>query len=258
MSQMLKSAWGLDTSTLTKTDLVQHLQNRGCTIRTRGQAGDFKPTDKRPRLVALLHSKMPVPPPYSSVTAFIKAITVKAKAEGDAAVLSISGTSRRSAQTSVAPDSSDDSDSEDTMPLSSMLTKIHATSRSKQAAVTRARPTQTVASPPPVMTTDTDEDSEENNDSEESDEDEEGIVSVGDRFVYSDEEEGDSTLTVRRIVRGGIVYVREDDEPLCLSYVRQKVSLLMTTNTTRGSRRSTRTTVSRRRLNYDEGINELD
>ena len=37
--------------------------------------------------------------------------------------------------------------------------------------------------------------------------DEEGtcIVNVGDQFVYSDEEEGDSTLTVRRIVRGGIV-----------------------------------------------------
>ena len=37
--------------------------------------------------------------------------------------------------------------------------------------------------------------------------DEEGIVSVGDKFVYSDEEGGDSTLTVRRIVRGGIVYL---------------------------------------------------
>ena len=44
--------------------------------------------------------------------------------------------------------------------------------------------------------------------------DEEGIVSVGDKFVYSDEEEGDSTLTVRRIVRGGIVYVEEDDDTL--------------------------------------------
>ena len=63
---------------------------------------------------------------------------------------------------------------------------------------------------------------------EESIDDEEGIVSVGDTFVYSDDEEGDSTLTVRRIchsiAHGDIVYVEEDDETLCLSYVRKKVS----------------------------------
>ncbi len=65
------------------------------------------------------------------------------------------------------------------------------------------------------------------------------------------EEEGESTFTVRRITRNGIVYVREDDDPLCLTYVRKKVTALMTTKTTRGSRRSTRTT---RRINYDENI----
>ena len=36
--------------------------------------------------------------------------------------------------------------------------------------------------------------------------------------MHSDEEKGDSTLTVRRIVRGGIVYVEEDDDTLCLAY----------------------------------------
>ena len=63
---------------------------------------------------------------------------------------------------------------------------------------------------------------------EESIDDEEGIVSVGDTFVYSDDEEGDSTLTVQRIchsiTHGDIVYVEEDEETLCLSYVRKKVS----------------------------------
>ena len=108
---------------------------------------------------------------------------------------------------------------------------------------------QSIASPPPD--TDSDEDSEETSGSEQSGEDEEGIVGVGDLFVYSDEEEGESTFTVRRITRNGIVYVREDDDPLCLTYVRKKVTAYATTNTTRGSRRSTRTT---RRINYDENI----
>ena len=53
--------------------------------------------------------------------------------------------------------------------------------------------------------------------------DDENVVHVGDQFVYSDDEEGDSTYTVRRIVRGGLVYVEEDDESLCLQYVRKKV-----------------------------------
>ena len=53
--------------------------------------------------------------------------------------------------------------------------------------------------------------------------DDENVVHVGDQFVYSDDEEGDSTFTVRRIVRGGLVYVEEDDESLCLQYVRKKV-----------------------------------
>ena len=41
--------------------------------------------------------------------------------------------------------------------------------------------------------------------------------------MYSDDEEGDSTFTVRRIARGGLVYVEEDDESLSLQYVRKKV-----------------------------------
>ena len=63
---------------------------------------------------------------------------------------------------------------------------------------------------------------------EKSIQDKKDIVHVGDKFVYSDEEEGDSTLTVRRIchsiTHGDIVYVEEDGESLCLSYVRTKVS----------------------------------
>ena len=53
--------------------------------------------------------------------------------------------------------------------------------------------------------------------------DDENVVHVGDQFVYSDDEEGDSTFTVRRIARGGLVYVEEDDESLSLQYVRKKV-----------------------------------
>ena len=92
------------------------------------------------------------------------------------------------------------------------------------------------------------QESSNSDDSEVDQSDEEGIVSVGDKFVYSDEEEGDSTLTVRRIVRGGIVYVEEDDETLCLSYVRKKVKQTFS-KPSRGSRRSSR---ARTRLNYDE------
>ena len=43
--------------------------------------------------------------------------------------------------------------------------------------------------------------------------------------MLSDEEGGDSTLTVKRIVHGGVVHVEEDDDTCCLSYVRKKVRL---------------------------------
>ena len=62
-------------------------------------------------------------------------------------------------------------------------------------------------------------------------------------------------MIVRRIVRGGIVCVEEDDDSLCLSYVRKKVSKTMSvcpTTRDRGTRRSTR---SCRKINYDENIN---
>ena len=86
---------------------------------------------------------------------------------------------------------------------------------------------------------------------ESSEEDAQGIVSVGDLFVYSDEEEGDSTLTVKRIVRGDIVYVEEDEETLCLDYVRKKVSLMRGVDNRRsvGYRKSSR---ARRNVNYEE------
>ena len=67
-----------------------------------------------------------------------------------------------------------------------------------------------------------------------------------------DDENGDSTRTVKRIVRGEIVHVEEVDWTLCLPYVRKKVSEIMVTNTTRGSRRSTRAS---RRINYNENLN---
>ena len=128
--------------------------------------------------------------------------------------------------------------------------QVHTTSKKQVHIIIKKQPDV-----PPPPHTDSDEDSEETSESEESDEDEEGIVSVGDRFVHSDEEEGDSTFIVSHITRSDwnrVLCVWEDDESLCLTHVRKKVTTLMITNTTRGSRRSTRTI---RKINYDENIN---
>ena len=63
-------------------------------------------------------------------------------------------------------------------------------------------------------------------DEEYSSEDVEDVVHIGDKFVLSGDEGGDdSTLNVKRIVHGGVVYVEEDDDTCCLSYVRRKVSI---------------------------------
>ena len=273
LSRIFKSAWGLDTSVLTKVQLQKQLVSRGCTIATRGTPGDFKLSNSKQILVDLLYTKLSVSPPHISVTAFVEDAKVRAQAEGDAAVLAMAGP--RPTVEGNPPISSDSSeDSEDNMPLNDVRRKLR---RERHAAKTQAvvvdnddsdenatvndflTNAATPSPPPPTHVDQVDssssEDSDESSDNDESDEDEHGIVSVGDQFLYSDEEEGDKTLTVRRIVRGGIVYVEEDNDILCLSYVRKKVSERMTVGTsthTRGSRRSSRTN---RRINYGEDIN---
>ena len=255
LSRIFKDAWGLDTTTLTKSQLQVQLLSRGCTITKRGTPGDFKSTDSRSSLVALLHTKMPIPATHISVTAFVEDAEVRAQAEGDAAVLAMSVEGNVVTPPTVPSDNVsrtrnevvDDivsDDSEEDVSVSDFLGK------------TRAGKTAVFATPHmDEVDSSSSEDSDETSENEESDEDDQGIVSLGDKFVYSDDEEGDKTLTVRRIVRGGIVYVEEDDETLCLSYVRKKVSESMTnsnSNRIRSSRRSRRTT---RRINYDENIN---
>ena len=145
--------------------------------------------------------------------------------------------------TSVDSGDSSTSDSEDCMSLTQVLKNLRSGSTTGTTVATRSRTMTTVATRTRTRTTvvtrphaDTgsavinsdgsswDSDSS-SDDAEHSTEDEEGVVNVGDRFVYSDEENGDSTFTVRRIARGGIVYVEEDDETCCLTYVRKKVGL---------------------------------
>lgn len=124
--------------------------------------------------------------------------------------------------------SSESEDSEDKMSLTDILKGLKRKSSAcerKDSALGETESHVDKNSDRSSWKSDTDSSDRDTDDTEESTEDEEGIVNVGDRFVLSDDEEGDSTLTVRRIVHGGIVYVHEDDETCCLSYVRRKVSM---------------------------------
>ena len=237
MKRILESAWGIDTSKLTKDELQDQLLAHECTISTRRRAGDFKKTDRKQRLVDLLHSKLPIPPTYVSVTAFLADAKEKAQAEGTAAVLAMSGATRPLSRQEV-PDpvvfdkDESSSDTDDDMSLTQIRSNLCRDRRAARAAVNTqesesdncddlciadfvSRDKDAVSS----------EESSDSDDSEVSTDDADGVVSVGNQFIYSDEENGDTTMTVRSIVRGGLVYVEEDDEPLCLEYVRKKVSV---------------------------------
>ena len=241
MKRILVEAWGFDTSTLTKTGLISQLIGHGCTVKTRGRVGQFKTTDRKQSLVDLLHSKLQVPPPYTSVTAFLETARATSEREGDVAVLAMSAAqpaipvppTTKTHSREVTSDSEDEdldtflakkapppstissgSDSEDCKPLRSILSDIRASRRASASKV------QTQVSD------DSGEYSTDDGDGEESSsEDTKGVVHIGDKFVLSDDDGGGDVLTVKRIVHGGIVYVEEDDDTCCLSYVRTKVSL---------------------------------
>ena len=232
MKRIMEEAWGFATTTLTKEELKTLLLARGCTISTRRRGGDFKPNAKKQTLVDLLHTKLPVPPPHTSVSDFLMHADERAQAEGTAAVLAMSGqsaTPRPVTTESNVSSSSDTSDSESDLPLNVVRSRLRV---SRDASVAPPQDEDlSVADFLEKAQVDTgtvdessDSDDGDSDNSQESVKDPEGVVCVGDKFVYSDyDEEGDSTLTVQRIVRGDLVYVEEDDDTLCLSYVRRKV-----------------------------------
>ena len=221
--RIFEEAWGLDTSTLTKTQLVTKLIAHGCTVKVRGHPGDFKHSDSKQKLLNLLHSKMPVPSPHVSLDDFLASVEAKAQAEGDASVLAMASTQSAAIVSS---------------PSSHTTPSVRRRTPQKDSGVG-------VPSSPS-----SDNGSDTSSSGDESTEDEQGIVCVGDEFVYSDEDEGDSTLTVRRIAHGGLVYVQEDEETLCLEYVRKKVLVRRSAlRQTRGTRKSSRV---RRKINYEK------
>ena len=142
---MLKSAWDIDTSTLTKVQLGKILLEHGCTISVRCRPGDFKLSDRRQILVDLLHSKLPVPPPHDSVTTFLVDVKNKAVAEGTAAVLTMSSSPGQPRPSPPPPlpvtdseESSEDTDSECNLSLNVLSDRIRAGTRAASSVSTRA------------------------------------------------------------------------------------------------------------------------
>ena len=103
-SRMLEDAWGIDTSTLTKSELKSKLISNGCVMKNRvNPQGDFKSNDSKQRLTELLHSKLQVPPPHVSVAAFLADVQLRAQDEGDAAVLAMACHTPNQTTTSTGP-----------------------------------------------------------------------------------------------------------------------------------------------------------
>ena len=246
--RILEEAWGFDTSALTKVQLIARLIACGCSLKVRGNPGDFKSADSKQTLLDLLHSKMPIPSSHVSLDDFLTDVEAKAQVEGDAAVLAMAVTNvltvPRSTQsaTTCSPQTPQDVPSDPKRTQAAAAGRVPPPTPHSVSSFPRRTQAAAVDVPPPTSPSSSDKDSDTSNSSEESTEDEEGIVCVGDKFVYSDEDEGDSTLTVQRIVHGGIVFVEEDEDTLCLEYVRKKVIVRRSVGgrQSRGTRKSSR------------------
>ena len=93
--KLLVEAWGFDTFSMTKTQIVEHLQSPGigCTVRNRhNPTGDFQLSSKKSVLLQLLHSKLQVPATYANVDIFIADVQSKSQDAGKRAVLAMSTT----------------------------------------------------------------------------------------------------------------------------------------------------------------------
>ena len=89
--RLLVEAWGFDTSSMTKDDLIEKLvDDLGCTVRNKNnRTGDFVRSVSKKNLLSILYSKLQAPVPFTNVDDFIQHVEARSKQAGARAVRSM-------------------------------------------------------------------------------------------------------------------------------------------------------------------------